>query len=35
LSLLIGTIMVAEFEESAKRYPLIAMGTPGPHTPPR
>jgi hypothetical protein len=35
LSLLIATIMVAEFKESAKRYPLIAMGTPDPYTPPR
>jgi hypothetical protein len=35
VSLLTGTIVVAEFEESAKRYPLIAMGTPDPHTPSR
>jgi arylsulfatase len=27
--------MVAEFEESTKKYPLIAMGTPDPYSPPR
>ena len=27
--------MVAEFEESTKQHPLIAMGTPDPYTPPR
>src|SRR5262249_19268547 len=27
--------MVAEFEESVKKHPLIAMGTPEPYTPPR
>ena len=26
--------MVGEFEASAKKYPLIAMGTPDPYTPP-
>ena len=26
--------MVAEFEESTKKYPLIAMGTPDPYRPP-
>ena len=27
--------MVGEFEASVKKYPLIAMGTPDPYTPPR
>jgi hypothetical protein len=27
--------MVAAFEESVKKYPLIAMGTPDPYQPPR
>jgi hypothetical protein len=27
--------MVAEFEASVKKHPLIAMGTPDPYTPPR
>jgi len=27
--------MVAEFEASTKRYPLIPMGTPDPYTPPK
>jgi hypothetical protein len=27
--------MVGEFEQSVKRYPLIAMGTPDPYLPPR
>jgi arylsulfatase len=27
--------LVAEFEESVKRHPLIPMGTPDPHSPPR
>jgi len=27
--------MVAEFEASAKKYPLIVMGTPDPYLPPR
>jgi hypothetical protein len=27
--------MVAEFEVSVKKHPLIAMGTPDPYTPPR
>jgi arylsulfatase len=26
--------MVAEFEESVKKYPLIPMGTPDPYRPP-
>jgi hypothetical protein len=26
--------MVGEFETSTKKYPLIAMGTPDPYTPP-
>jgi hypothetical protein len=26
--------MVAEFEESTKKYPLIPMGTPDPYCPP-
>ena len=26
--------MVAEFEESTKKYPLIPMGTPDPYRPP-
>jgi arylsulfatase len=27
--------MVGEFERSTKEYPLIAMGTPDPYTPPK
>ena len=27
--------MVADFEESTKKYPLITMGTPDPYTPPK
>ncbi len=27
--------MVAEFEESVKKHPLIPMGTPDPYTPPK
>jgi arylsulfatase len=27
--------MVADFEASVKKHPLIAMGTPDPYTPPR
>jgi arylsulfatase len=35
-SWIIGPVlkMVAEFEESVKRFPLIAMGTPDPYSPP-
>jgi hypothetical protein len=29
-----STKMVGEFEASVKKYPLIAMGTPDPYTPP-